>query len=273
MDADEIAQIFRESREGMKAQKIEGCMDTEEIAREIEAAVDMSFPERVWYVLSRIDVEGRLKKKGSFSYLPWADAWEMIMEHYPESYFEFDDPKFFGNGTGEQWVTVVIKEKDQEFSRRWWLPYMNHKNAPVIDPSSLQINNTRMRVLVKCLAFVGLGTSVYSGEDVPDAETDSKPVRGTSARRAAMDGVELTDAQRAVASEWVDALREAMPNKDNINQERLVQLFYDTRKLGEVTIFIYDQLESWQRSAVMEIRKAIAEQERLAAVEKINAPD
>ena len=38
MDADEIAQIFRESREGMKAQKIEGNMETNEIAAALAKA-------------------------------------------------------------------------------------------------------------------------------------------------------------------------------------------------------------------------------------------
>ena len=37
-----------------------------------------------------------------------------------------------------------------------------------------------MRVLVKCLAMLGLGTDLYAGEDVPDQSNDQKVVKGSS---------------------------------------------------------------------------------------------
>ena len=142
-----------------------------------------SFAERVWHTFQLIDVGAEIESKSigraNLEYLPWANAWRFVMNAFPESTFEFDDLARFDNGTAEQWVTVTIRDGKQETSRRWWLPVLNHQNQPVSDPNAMQINNTRMRVLVKCLAMMGLGTELYAGEDVPDKENDKGVVSGS----------------------------------------------------------------------------------------------
>ena len=54
---------------------------------------------------------------------------------------------------------------------------MNHKNQPVINPNSFQVNTSKMRCLTKCLGMWGLGHYIYAGEDLPDADAkEEKPV-------------------------------------------------------------------------------------------------
>ena len=152
-----------------------------------------SFAAKVWQTFQLVNISDHVQEKGNhkLSYLPWASAWQFVMESFPESSFEFDEPKMFENRTGEQWVTVTIKDGEQELTRRWWLPYLNYNHAPVENPNAMQINNTRMRVLVKCLAMLGLGTELYTGEDVPDKDSDKKPVKGSSVVAAVLEDVEV----------------------------------------------------------------------------------
>lgn len=236
-------------------------------------ATDMPFPHRVWYVLSSIDVSDRTEKKGRFDYLPWADAWEMLMQHYPESTYDFAEPKFWENGTGEQWVTVTVKEGDNQFSRSWWLPFLDHQNKPLTNPTSLQINNTRMRVLVKCIAMMGLGIHVFSGEDVPTEDADQKPVtstKRTGVRAAVMEDINLTDEQWATVREWADRLKEVMPDKDGIDWGTLAKVYLDLRGLdSDVKVVLYDRLESWQRNSLKKLQREHDEKARQEAVDQI----
>ena len=82
---------------------------------------------------------------------------------------------------------------------------MDYKNQPVSNPNSQQINNTRMRVLVKCLAMMGLGTELYAGEDVPDAENDKGVVTGTP------EGSTLPPEQIFEGRGHIDTINEALP--------------------------------------------------------------
>ena len=219
-----------------------------------------SFAEKVYVTLSAINIEDHITQKTvgngkTFDYLPWAPAWHLVMTCFPESDFTFDDPRMFEGTGGEQWVTVNIREGDSVLTRRWWLPFLDFKNQPVAQPTSLQINNTRMRVLVKCLAMCGLGTELYTGEDVPDEKADAKVI---SPRKSALDGVVFTEAQIATIKEYTDALNDAMPNQHNINQRSLLDLYYQVRVLdNDLIIAVSDKLQPWQRTAVNKIKKEV----------------
>jgi hypothetical protein len=231
-----------------------------------------SFAQKVWYTLSHTDVDARLKSKAKFSYLPWADAWEMLMQHYPESEYLFDDPVYFENGTGEQWVTVIVREGDNSFMRRWWLPFLDHNNRPVVNPSSLQINNTRMRALVKCIAMLGLGVYVYSGEDVPDKTVDEKPRGRTGVIAAVMEEITLTEDEEVEVAEWVATIREATPSQDAIDHVQLARICSEARLIdNDLKVAIAAQLTSWQKTAMKKTTAEINENARAAAVAQIQA--
>jgi hypothetical protein len=135
-----------------------------------------SFEREVWQTLSRVDCSKHVEKKQNLSYLSWAWAWAILMENYPESSFEFEEPKEYADGTQELWVRVTIRDGERHSERRMWLPVLDHANRPIKSPNAFQINTTRMRCLTKCLAMFGLGHHIYAGEDLPRHELDAAPV-------------------------------------------------------------------------------------------------
>lgn len=142
----------------------------------------MSFARNVWQTLSAVDVS-RLtsaKKIGGteLTYLSWVDAWTILMEHYPESYYEFDPERTLDNGTVEVRCTVTVADADQRLSRSMWLPVMANNLSSETNPTTRKISDARMRCLVKTLAMFGLGVALYSKEDIPgylNAEPDYSP--------------------------------------------------------------------------------------------------
>ena len=53
---------------------------------------------------------------------------------------------------------------------------MDNRNNAIQNPNSRQVNDTKMRCLVKCLAMYGLGHYIYAGEDVPSSDKEEKPI-------------------------------------------------------------------------------------------------
>lgn len=130
----------------------------------------MSFAKEVWTTLAAVDVSEKINKKGKMSYLSWAWAWAQLMNHYPESTYEFKPVVVDAAGTVEVWCDLTIKEGEHSLTRSMWLPVMDFKNASVINPTSREVSDNRMRCLVKCIAMFGLGHYIYAGEDLPDPE-------------------------------------------------------------------------------------------------------
>ena len=131
----------------------------------------ISFAAEIWRTLSKIDVSGHTKSKGEITFLPWAACWQILMEHYPESYFDCSQFDRYENGSVEIWAKVTIKKGEQEFSRSLWFPVMDYKHQSVKDPTSRQMSDARMRSLVKCIALTtGLGLHLFFSEDYPRLE-------------------------------------------------------------------------------------------------------
>tara|TARA_R100000808_G_scaffold13997_1_gene33447 strand:- start:531 stop:1154 length:624 start_codon:yes stop_codon:yes gene_type:complete len=125
-----------------------------------------------WEVLSKIDCSEHVEKKGRFSYLSWAWAWGILMEHYPNATFDNHlnsdgYPCFFdANGNAMVRVTLCIDEvcHCEDF------PVLNHQNKSIKNPDSFAVNTALKRCLVKCMAYFGLGHYIYAGEDLPAAD-------------------------------------------------------------------------------------------------------
>ena len=118
-----------------------------------------------WKTLSAIDCSKHVEKKGNLSYLSWAWAWQTLMEHYPDSTYTFSDPMTFCGETVEVSVSVSVKG----ITHTMWLPVMDNRNKSIVNPTSRDISDARMRCLVKCIAMFGLGIYLYAGEDLPQA--------------------------------------------------------------------------------------------------------
>lgn len=138
----------------------------------------MSFEREVWRELSTLNVNNKTSKKMNLTYLSWSDCWSILADYYPESSYEFGEPVFYPNNTAEVWCEVTIKDGEHSYSRKMFLPVMDHKNNAISSPDSRQISDARQRCLVKAVAVAtGLGLYIYQGEDLPSAEKDKPKPR------------------------------------------------------------------------------------------------
>lgn len=124
----------------------------------------MTNKKSVWATLSAIDCSAHIEKKGQLSYLSWAWAWQTLMEHYPDSTYEYAKPLCF-NDTVEVNVSVTV----EGVNHKMWLPVMDNRNKSIVNPTTRDISDARMRCLVKCIAMFGLGIYIYAGEDLPES--------------------------------------------------------------------------------------------------------
>ena len=141
--------------------------------------------------LLKLNVNDHVEKKQNLSYLSWAWAWAEALKADPNATFEvqtFDGKPYMDvNGTGMVWVTVTMFSKPMTC----FLPVMNHRNQPIQNPDSFQVNTSIMRCMVKGLALHGLGLYIYAGEDLPQVE-ETEPV---IVKALTPDGTAMADVQ------------------------------------------------------------------------------
>lgn len=132
----------------------------------------------VWETLSAIDVSNHIEKKGNFSYVSWAWAWALVKQNYPTATFEkhtFTDNQnnilpFMRDSLTYTYVSCSVTIEGITQSEIY--PVLGNRNEPLKAATSFQVNTAHQRCLVKCLAYHGLGTSVYAGEDLPVMQND-----------------------------------------------------------------------------------------------------
>ena len=134
----------------------------------------------VWKTLSAIDCSEQAEKKNGLTYLSWAWAWGILMEHYPEATYQFLNEEWDSEGRATVWCKVAIGELE----RLMWLPVMDYKNKAIVKPDTRAVSDTRMRCLTKCLAMYGLGHYIYAGEDLP-AQTETAEEATPEPKKAA----------------------------------------------------------------------------------------
>ena len=134
----------------------------------------------VWKTLSAFDVNKWKKQieqagRKPLDYLSWSGAWLILMQKYPMATYEFLPEEHLPNGSVMVFCTVTIGP----VVRTMHLPVMDYKNNSIVNPTSRQISDCRMRCLVKCIAMLGLGFYIYEGqqlpyqeEELPDKEVD-----------------------------------------------------------------------------------------------------
>lgn len=142
--------------------------------------------------LLKLNVNDHVEKKQNLSYLSWAWAWAEALKADPAATFEvktFDGKPYMDvNGTGMVWVTVTMFGKPMTC----FLPVMNHRNQPIQNPDSFQVNTSIMRCMTKGLALHGLGLYIYAGEDLPQgSETEPVIVKAVTPDGTAMVDVEV----------------------------------------------------------------------------------
>lgn len=121
--------------------------------------------------LSKINVNGKLEKKGSQTYLSWAYAWAEVKKLFPNvqrRVYEREDGRNYFDDGRTAWVKVGVIINDIEHID--YLPIMNHGNRSIMLDSvtSFDVNKSIQRSTVKALALHGLALYVYAGEDMPE---------------------------------------------------------------------------------------------------------
>ena len=167
---------------------------------------ELTFKE-IWDTLYEIDVSKHTEKKMNLTYLSWSRAWTLLMKEYPQATYTFVDfegvpYRALPDGTTE----VATQIKIEDHVRSMLLPIMDHKNNAVENPNARQVNDNRMRCLVKNLAMFGLGMKVFTQfeDHLPDPDNDKKPV---AKKKRVMDEKKLQ--QLAEAREKANATRKA----------------------------------------------------------------
>ena len=179
-----------------------------------------SFPAQVWNKLSRIDVGDHIKtaeiksKTGasySYQYLTWSWAWATLMSIYPESDFCVLPEERRENGTVSTNIQIEVREGNNKKLRFMWLPVMDRKNNSIVNPTTREISDTRMRCLVKCLAVFGLGLDLWTGTDYP-VGVEADPLDEEEFKL--LDGLffKLNEENQAAFTRWVGPLSD-LPKK------------------------------------------------------------
>jgi len=124
--------------------------------------------ENIYKQLKSVELDKA--KKGKFSYASWSDVWETVINFDDKAIYEVGEteggfPAFINSTGGIVKVKVTIKG----LSRTQWLPIMDFRNQsiPKDKITTMDINKTIQRCLVKCVALFGLGLYIYKGEDLP----------------------------------------------------------------------------------------------------------
>lgn len=120
-----------------------------------------------FHKLNSINVNEFTKKKGTLTYLSWANAVAALLAEFPTATWEiirFDGMPFCKTELG-YFVEVAVTING--VTRSCMLPILDHRNKPIPQPTTFDINTSQQRALTKAISFHGLGLYIYAGEDLP----------------------------------------------------------------------------------------------------------
>ena len=122
--------------------------------------------------LLKTNVNEHTEKKNGLTYLSWAWAWAEALKADSSASYKtemFGDKCFMDvNGTAMVFVTVTMFGKPMTCQ----LPVMDFRNKAIQSPDAFAVNTAIMRCMTKALALHGLGLYIYSGDDLPEGESD-----------------------------------------------------------------------------------------------------
>lgn len=157
----------------------------------------MNENKSVFETLFEINVNDHIEKKKDLTYLSWPYAWAEVKKKYPSATYkihlfrEKQLPYVFDENVGYMVFTDVTIN---DLTHTMWLPVMDSANKTMKSTSytyntkfkkdilveaatMFDVNKAIMRCLVKNLAMFGLGLYIYSGEDLPEVETEKISIK------------------------------------------------------------------------------------------------
>lgn len=197
--------------------------------------------------LRQINVNEQTEKKNGFTYLSWAWAVDVLLQHDETATWEY---QFFGP-EGDRRPYCNIGDGAMVFctvtafgrSRTAQMPVLNYANKPVSNPNSFDVNTAMMRGLAKAISLHGIGLYIYAGEDLPDSEAEHLSKKDLGPMAGAGDDVSI-DAKakvRDLAMNIIAALK-----IDNVKDAYKIANELE----NEDKIYLWSLLDSKQRSAL-----------------------
>jgi hypothetical protein len=216
--------------------------------------------KQVWDKLSKINVNAHTEEKMGLTYLSWAWAYGIMMEHYPDLQVEWHhatdangvsrDVTYYEGGT----ASVTCKVTIGDLTKKMWLPVLDFKNRAQTHPDAMAINTAKMRCLTKNFAMWGLGHYIYAGEDLPVEVVETTPApKKPKAKKTAKkeDTVDHIAKLKAVATDlhergWTPegetkkAIKAVIASGD---QEKAARVTKKLEEAGELALKINDKKE------------------------------
>lgn len=177
----------------------------------------------VFDVLSAINCQEYVEKKGNLSYLSWAWAWHFVKKNYPDANYKVYEsenglPYFTDGRTCMVKTSVTING----IEHTEYLPIMDNMNRsiPVEKVTSFNVNTAIQRSLTKACARHGLGLYIYAGEDLPDTMEDTPaeaPVQAPAGKKTTSKKIAYTPMDDETYWKVVAAYAEGKPTKTGGN--------------------------------------------------------
>jgi hypothetical protein len=192
----------------------------------------MAENESVYEVLSKIDVSEKTEAKNGLTYLSWAWAWHMAKINFPNAnyvIYENKDGWNYHTDGKTAWVkTGVIIEGLEHIE---YLPVMDFRNKsiPLEQVTSFDVNKAIQRSLTKAVARLGLGLSVFAGEDLPlDSNTQE-----TQPKQPSVSGTKDFKPKEVASVIVGDPNQKARPNTVEQLREIFAELSPEKRDIAQ----------------------------------------
>tara|TARA_R110000803_G_scaffold41124_2_gene88579 strand:- start:4848 stop:5465 length:618 start_codon:yes stop_codon:yes gene_type:complete len=130
--------------------------------------------------LLAVDVSKHIKKKGQFSYLSWAIAWNYIKSEYPDAQRTvYEAPEtglnWFSDGI-TAYVKVGITVNGVEHIDYLPVKDYRHNSITVDKMTTMDVNTAIQRSTAKAIAMHGLGLSIFANEDTLVIPEENAPI-------------------------------------------------------------------------------------------------
>lgn len=160
--------------------------------------------------LSSLDMTDKHKKKNGMLYLPWSSAWTAVKACDPLATVnpvKTDDGCLYHTDGRTCWVetTMTINGETQNET----LAVMDHKNQaiPLENVTSVSVNKSLKRCMVKNAALFGLDLNLWEGEELSDEVKRQRKAQEEEEEAIAAELNELIAAVRTKGSELIAATK------------------------------------------------------------------
>lgn len=191
--------------------------------------------------LNQVNCAEHVEKKNGFSYLSWPFAIAELRKRYPTATWEvvrFDGKPYLQTECGF-FVEVAVTVEGVRLSQIH--PVLDHRNKPIPQPDTFQINTSIQRCLVKAIALHGLGLFIYAGEDLPE-ET---PQSAKSVPKAVFDALD------SETQKWLGQIADGVRAELGKNGPDAALALIDEQGLdADSKVALWSLLDSKERSAL-----------------------